>query len=279
MIAHGGDVRGFHMRFSFYPQDDAAIVVLCNVGGVPTWAVAENLQAILFGDRSRYPRPPSPAPMKPKELEALAGSYALAPDERIELRVEGEALVLTAVGLETTRLLHRPGYLPPGTPPPSTPKPELVERAREITEAVAAGDPEPLRAAMLPNIPRSWPDRMISDIWPRHAKPWGELRGIRVVGGLAQRGTSTVLLALDHTKESARLKIVFQGEQLSIFDLDGPESLASVRCVAGPDDELAGFAWMGAQPDPIELLRDRRKRVQALRIGDGSGKLEYERVE
>jgi CubicO group peptidase (beta-lactamase class C family) len=278
IVTHGGDVRGFHSKFSFYPKDDAAIVVLCNVSDVPTWAVTENLQAILFGDRSRYPVPPRPKATKQKDLEELAGRYELAPDEAVELRVEEGALVLSAAGVETTLHLWQAVSAPPGAKRPDAPSPELVALAIEIAQGVADGDPEPLRRAMQPRIPKSWPDRVAGTIWREHVREWGQLQSIRAVGGVSERGSTTVLIALEHGKGSPRLKIIFHGDELGIFDLHGPPSLVEMRLVRDAD-QLLGFAWMGVQPKPVELVRPRGKGVRTLRVPGNDGMLEYKRAD
>jgi hypothetical protein len=94
----------------------------------------------------------------------------------------------------------------------------------------------------------------------------------------AEHGSTTLLLALEHARGSPRVKIVFQGNELGIFDLNGPTSLAELRLV--PDgDRLVGFAWMGTQPEPVEFVRAGGKRVRVLRVPGNDGVLEYERTD
>lgn len=261
-IGHGGDVRGFHVQFQFFPADDAAIVVLCNVGGVPAWAVAENLQALLFGNPLRYPAPPA-TKASPDDLAALEGTFQASADEQIVVRMEGSALVLSAFGVDATRLLSagaKKGW--------TRPEAARIESARKLVESVSRGDPEQLRRCIGSGISDRWPDRVVSTMWPKHIQDWGELKGVRVAGATASADTTTVLLALEHARGSPRLEIVFQGDRLRRFELAGPETLASARAVIMPKGQLARFAWTGAQPAPIEIVRGANRAPVALRLAD-----------
>ena len=73
------------------------------------------------------------------------------------------------------------------------------------------------------------------------------------------------------------MKLVFQGDRLAIFDLKAPRSLASTRVLRAPKDRLVGYAWMGAQPAPIEILRNAKKEPRALKISGAAGSREFER--
>ncbi len=264
-IGHGGDVRGFHAQYALFPEDDAAIIVLCNVSGVPTWAVAENLQALLFGNPARYPIPPTAESAKATDVTKLVGTYASSPDEQIAVRVEGNALLLSAAGVEATRILWTDT-----TSSWKEPDRERIESAKKLVESVSHGDPEPLRRCMNPTIPADWPDEVVSTMWPKHVEKWGELKSVRVASATADAGSTTVLLALEHARGNPRLKIVFQGDRLQIFDLAGPESLASSLAIVGKNDRLLRFAWTGEQPSPITIVRDASHAVTALRF-EGKG--------
>ncbi|HKB14918.1 MAG TPA: serine hydrolase domain-containing protein, partial [Planctomycetota bacterium] len=270
-IGHGGDVRGFHCEFSRFPKEDACIVLLCNVGGVPAWALAENLQALLFGDASRYPQPPRTERWSPEKLRSVAGTYEMAPDERILASVEGEGIRIAAEGVRTTALLSTSE-----SGPAVDPDPELVREAQRIVEALAKGNVEPLRDRMNRGIPAGWPDMVKSALWPEHLRRWGRLERVRVTGASAVPGTTTVLLALDHDGGRTHVKVGFVADRLQILDLKGPDSLAARLVVPVAEDRLASFSWTGAPPPPIAVVRGANGNVARLRVEGRGGPITFQ---
>ncbi len=77
MQSHNGGVRGFACEVRRYPEQDAAVFVLCSRDDVPVWRIADAVEGVLFGDEGAGPKPPKPLD---KELGAeIAGRYV---DER-----------------------------------------------------------------------------------------------------------------------------------------------------------------------------------------------------
>lgn len=68
-IGHGGDVQGFHTSIERFPAERRAIIVLCNVEGVPAWAITWNVEALLFGEAPPYPMPPDVADVPEEALD------------------------------------------------------------------------------------------------------------------------------------------------------------------------------------------------------------------
>jgi hypothetical protein len=137
--------------------------------------------------------------------------------------------------------------------------------AVEVTEKVARGDVQMLRDLILDWIPKSWPDTVKRVIWPRHLEKWGEFRSARSIGAsYVGRDRVQILLAVKHTKGSARCRIVFQGGKLNIFDLNGPEFAATASCLPTAKDRYVRFAWFGPPRPPVLFERDDEGKVTAL---------------
>jgi CubicO group peptidase (beta-lactamase class C family) len=272
-IGHAGAVRGFYTDFARYPADDACIVVLCNVAGIPTMTIEENLRAILLGDRSRFPRPPSTVTWPAEKLDAVAGDYEAAPGERLVVRREGEGLLLGAQGSDIARELLSLGF---GAL--SAADAALARSAESIVRALAGGDVEPLREAMSSGIPPHWPDRVKAESWPERVAGLGKVTAIRQAGALARGKSTTVLLALAFENGEISVKVGFVGPALQILDLHGPEFLAQAPALPTPDGRLARFSWLGPPPPPIAIVRDAGGRPTGLRFERDRSSVVYRRL-
>lgn len=265
-LSHGGDVRGFHMQFSLYPaanaREDVFIVVLCNVGGIPTWTIAENLQHLWFGDDTRYPLPPHPGRAFTGPLAELAGSYQASEEERIQVVAVDSALELRASGVQTTVLLTHSVF----GPAKAAPQKSIVQGQR-ILEALARSDLGPLRRDLAEGIPKRWPDDVIRRYWPERIAVNGPIRRMRVVGALESHDSTTLLYELEQERGRSHVKIEFQGGKLRILDLAGPEHLGVQRAVPTASDRWERFSWEGTQPAPIEVLRSGGGAPTGIKLG------------
>jgi len=90
--SHGGAVRGFVCEVRRYPQQDAALFVLCNRDDVPARQVADGIEALLFGDRPRIVTPPSI--VDPALVQEIVGRYE--DEKRNVLTVEADGKVTRA---------------------------------------------------------------------------------------------------------------------------------------------------------------------------------------
>ena len=77
--SHGGGVRGFVCELRRYPEIDGCLFVLCNRDDVPVQAVADALEALLFGDRLPCAEPPRPLDA---DLAALSPAASWTPRAR-----------------------------------------------------------------------------------------------------------------------------------------------------------------------------------------------------
>jgi CubicO group peptidase (beta-lactamase class C family) len=265
-IGHGGSVRGFHCQFSRFPDRDACIVVLCNGLVIPPFVIEETLHAIAIGGTLRYPKPPPTVEWPADELEALAGRYEAAPGERIVVRVLDRSLVL---GAEGPGIMRELGPAAVGTAPEPA-DPAFVEIAKRVVKGLAAGDVAPLREVVAPGIPATWPQLVLTKLWPERTAGLGTLLETRVAGAVRGRTSTTILLACDFERGSVNIKLAFPGDRLQILDLHGPRYLVEAFAAPAPDGRLVRFHWQGAQAAPIAVVRDSSRQPVALRV-DGSG--------
>jgi len=262
-IMHGGDVRGFHTQFARFPEDDAVIVVTCNVDGIPLFAVAGGLEGLLFGEQPKFPTPPATVELTGADLDAVTGAYALSDSDQLVVRREGQGILIGAVGQRAVDLLQARW----GFQDRSDPFRESTRVAVEVTKKIARGDVQMLRDLVLDWIPKDWPDRVKGSIWPRHLGKWGEFRSARAIGAsYVGRDRVQILLALEHEKGSARCRIVLQGGRLNIFDLNGPEFAVTAKCLPASKERYVRFAWVGPQSSPVLFERDDQGEVTALVI-------------
>ncbi len=91
-ISHGGGIEGFTSLNSWFPDDDAYIIVLDNVTSPEVGAVGRALAAILFGKKYEIPRERKAIAMQPDELQKFVGQYQLAPKFIITIRRTGDQL-------------------------------------------------------------------------------------------------------------------------------------------------------------------------------------------
>ncbi|MHC4550736.1 MAG: serine hydrolase domain-containing protein [Planctomycetota bacterium] len=262
-IAHGGDVRGFHTQLARFPDEDAVVIVLGNVEQVPMWSISGNLERLLFGKTPTFPMPPETVELKAEDLHALAGTYELSDGSRFVVRQDGSGILIGAEGQAADDLLHARVRLARRADRFET----QGQLAVRIVENLARGEVEMLRGLILDRIPRGWPDTLKRAIWPRHLERWGALRSARALGAsLAGRERVQVVLALEHENGSARCRVVFEGGKLSIFDLSGPEFVASARCLPASKERFVRFAWVGPAPGPVIFEREDEGNVVALAI-------------
>jgi CubicO group peptidase (beta-lactamase class C family) len=259
-VSHGGDVRGFHTQFAIYPDDAVCIVVLCNVGDVPTWTIAENLQHLWFGDPSRAPLPPQADALTVAELGTLAGTYqrARATDEALTVVVAGRGVRIAASGLQTTARLARSLF-----GPVQSADAKDVASARAILEALAKGDVAPLRRSLAAGIPESWPEMVSERLWPKAVAPHGAVRTIRSIGATLEDRTTTLLFALEQETGRSMVRMEMVGGRVRLLDLRGPNSLAEVLAVP-VRGQLQQFAWQGKPPEPFTVRRATDGTVRAL---------------
>lgn len=104
-VSHSGGIHGFSTALATYPDDDVTVVVLSNVQGSPSPAIAADLAAIAFGGTVEAPRARTTVAVDPKVLEAYVGGYEIGPGMIIDVAAEEGALFVEIPGQGRYELL------------------------------------------------------------------------------------------------------------------------------------------------------------------------------
>lgn len=231
-VWHGGAVRGFTSHFRRYPDDDACIILLANTDAVPLRPLAEVLESILFNRPSKHPPPPQVIALSRNALKAYQGVYMGDAGDRVTVRMAADGLTAGVEGQNALWAL---------TPVTGIRPPDLdaaTRRAVAIVEAISHGNPSPLRAAMASRLPPSWPEDVVRRIWPRHVEEHGPLRAIRPLGAVTIGRRIRVVLALEHDRKRARIRIEQDASGLLVLDWNGPEFPATVHLLPTPEPDV-----------------------------------------
>ena len=97
-IWHEGGIQGFTSVNSWFPQDDAYIIVLDNMTSPQVATVAHSLAAILFGQNYQVPKSYTAISLPPAALQKFIGQYQLAPKFILTIRRNGDQLESQATG-------------------------------------------------------------------------------------------------------------------------------------------------------------------------------------
>jgi CubicO group peptidase (beta-lactamase class C family) len=102
-ISHGGGINGFTTQIARYPDDDVCVVVLNNLGGPATGAIARDVAAIVFGEKYSLPVERQEVTLAPAVLDKYVGSYKAGPFD-LTIKRDGAALTITVGGQGTVPL-------------------------------------------------------------------------------------------------------------------------------------------------------------------------------
>jgi hypothetical protein len=98
LIAHTGGIEGFSAHISRFPDERATVIVLLNNDEAPANAVANDLAAILFGEKYEVPKTRRQIAVDPKIYDAYVGRYDIAPGFAVTVTREGNKLMVQATG-------------------------------------------------------------------------------------------------------------------------------------------------------------------------------------
>jgi CubicO group peptidase (beta-lactamase class C family) len=100
VIGHGGGINGFSTYLQSFPAEKVTVVVLRNADyGSPSPAkVAQDLSAIVFGEKYEIPREPVIARVDPKIYDAYVGKYELQTEVVFTVTREGDRLMVQLPG-------------------------------------------------------------------------------------------------------------------------------------------------------------------------------------
>lgn len=104
IIAHTGGIEGFSAHISRFPDQRAVVIVLLNNDNAAANLVANDLAAILFGEKYEIPKTPQQASLDPKIYDQYVGQYEIAPGFVLTISREGNKLMAQATGQSSAEL-------------------------------------------------------------------------------------------------------------------------------------------------------------------------------
>ncbi|MGH8290299.1 MAG: serine hydrolase [Steroidobacteraceae bacterium] len=97
-IWHNGGIEGFTTHNSWFPNDDAYVIVVDNMTSPDMDDIGSSLAAILFGKRYDMPKAYTPIKLPPATLQKYVGQYELGPHFILTLRRTGDQLTAQGIG-------------------------------------------------------------------------------------------------------------------------------------------------------------------------------------
>ncbi len=91
-ISHGGSIFGFSTQISRFPTERLTFVVLSNVQGSPAGRIANDLSAIVFGQKYEIPQERTEIAVSTQILEKYVGDYQLLPNVVFRILLENGKL-------------------------------------------------------------------------------------------------------------------------------------------------------------------------------------------
>ncbi len=91
-ISHGGSIFGFSTQISRFPTERLTFVVLSNVQGSPSGRIANDLSAIVFGQKYEIPMERKEIVVSLEILRKYVGSYQLLPNVVFHILLENGKL-------------------------------------------------------------------------------------------------------------------------------------------------------------------------------------------
>ncbi len=108
-IDHGGGIEGFNTELAYYPDDKLTIVVLANLNGDAPESIANQLAAVMHGEKVVLPSERKAITVPAGILEKYVGTYEIAPTFSIAITLEGDQLMAQATNQPKFPLLCRVG--------------------------------------------------------------------------------------------------------------------------------------------------------------------------
>jgi CubicO group peptidase (beta-lactamase class C family) len=95
VVSHGGGINGFNTYLLRFPHEKVTVAVLrnANYGAPGTTQIAQDLAAILLGEKYEMPSTQVAVKVDPKLYDHYAGQYELAPNFTITITREGDRLM------------------------------------------------------------------------------------------------------------------------------------------------------------------------------------------
>ena len=98
LLWHGGGTPGFAANLLRFTDDRVTVIVLSNLQSAPVLRAANDLAAIVFGEKYEMPKERVAVKVAAKTLESYRGEYEDRPGRTTAVLVEGGALLLKLAG-------------------------------------------------------------------------------------------------------------------------------------------------------------------------------------
>ncbi|HXU19221.1 MAG TPA: serine hydrolase [Verrucomicrobiae bacterium] len=96
--SHEGGIQGFTCLNSWFPEQDAYVIVLDNMQSAAIGTIARQLAAILFGQKYELPKAREAITLPPQELQKFAGQYQINPHLMLTITLADGQLNLQSSG-------------------------------------------------------------------------------------------------------------------------------------------------------------------------------------
>jgi CubicO group peptidase (beta-lactamase class C family) len=256
LVTHNGGNGIFFADFLRFVDEGATLFVFSNSTDQPATQVSAPLARALFGEDFRMP--PAVVTLSASELARMAGTYTLDSGEKVEVRVAGDRLKVSAAGAAFAMVN---GLAPAG----SARFAEMEKRTKAAVEASAKGEYVLMHAAFGGEMPLERVREQETEMWTRRRGRFGEFRGAEVLG-TARSGPGT----------GVNVRLTFERGTQVVRYMWGPERLMGVR-VMDQMPEVAFFPTSATEFTTFSLREAvgvrLRFAVEAVRIAGESGEI------
>jgi CubicO group peptidase (beta-lactamase class C family) len=95
---HGGGIEGFNTELAYYPDDRLAVIALANLNGAAPGEIASKAATVEFGGSVKLPSERTEITLTPEQIQAITGTYSLAPGVDLSVMVEDGKLMTQLTG-------------------------------------------------------------------------------------------------------------------------------------------------------------------------------------
>ncbi|MHC5114429.1 MAG: serine hydrolase domain-containing protein [Planctomycetota bacterium] len=248
VITHVGNVRGYECTLWRYPDERCLISVLCNTSHHAVM-MSMHLNQRLFDLPGLLPPAPRRAEIDDAQAEALCGTYRAEDGSVVELRREGDRVLVMATGQPAIQMLM---YGDPAIPDAVLVK---VEAAEQILRSVIDGSGELIRVTMNPEIPADWPERLLAH-WKATVGPRGAVTAVELVGAKPTSRSPSSVEVTFRLRQAAGETVVTLGidmGRLQTFLTDAIFVPYTLRYAPTSPTTLASYELSPGRPPAIEV--------------------------
>ena len=206
LVMHNGGNGIFFANFLLFVDEGATLFVFSNSTEQPATEVSGPMARALFGGDFRMP--PAVAAVGAAELVRVAGTYALASGEKVEVSVADNHLKISAAGAAFA-LVN--GLAPAG----SARFAEMEKRTKAAVEASAKGEYALMQAAFGGEMPIERVREQENGMWQRRRGRFGEFRGAEIVGTARSGPGIGVNVRLTFERGTQVVRFVWDAGQLA----------------------------------------------------------------